>query len=88
MNGSGRRSGSPTDLGENWTHSSEGLAYEAGAEPIKAVWSVAPQNGSLYAGVQPAGLFRSDDGGDNLAARRRACRSTLRGRNGIPAAPG
>ena len=54
-----------TDLGETWTHSSDGLAYEAGEEPIKAVWSVAPKNGSLYAGVQPAGLFRSDDAGLN-----------------------
>jgi photosystem II stability/assembly factor-like uncharacterized protein len=52
------------DLGDSWTHSSEGLHYEAGAEPIKAVWSVAPRSGSLYAGVQPAGLFRSDDGGE------------------------
>lgn len=54
-----------TDLGETWTHSSEGLAYEEGEEPIKTVWSVAPANGALYAGVQPAGLFRSDDGGVN-----------------------
>jgi photosystem II stability/assembly factor-like uncharacterized protein len=54
-----------TDLGETWTHSSEGLAYEAGEEPIKSVWSVSPNNGSLYAGVQPAGLFRSDDGGES-----------------------
>ena len=53
-----------TDLGESWTHSSEGLAYEAGAEPIKASWSVAVKNGSVYAGVQPAGLFRSDDRGE------------------------
>ena len=30
------------DLGAIWTHSSAGLAYEAGEEPIKAVWSVAP----------------------------------------------
>ena len=51
------------DLGETWTHSSEGLAYEAGEEPIKAVWSLARRNGRLYAGVQPAGLFRSDDDG-------------------------
>ncbi|HEX7970014.1 MAG TPA: sialidase family protein [Stellaceae bacterium] len=51
-----------TDLGASWTHSSEGLAYEAGAEPIKSVWSVAPAAGTLYAGVEPAGLFRSDDG--------------------------
>jgi len=53
-----------TDLGESWTHSSTGLAYEAGAEPIKASWSVAVKNGSVYAGVQPAGLFRSDDRGE------------------------
>lgn len=52
-----------TDLGETWTHSSEGLSYEAGEEPVKAVWSVAPRNGHLYAGVQPAGLFRSSDRG-------------------------
>lgn len=52
-----------TDLGETWTHSSEGLAYAEGDEPIKAVWSLAKGNGSLYAGVQPAGLFRSDDDG-------------------------
>ena len=53
-----------TDLGKSWTHSSEGLAYEEGKEPVKAVWSLASRNGSLYAGVQPAGLFRSDDGGE------------------------
>jgi hypothetical protein len=53
-----------TDLGATWTHSSEGLAYPEGEEPIKTVWSLAPSNGALYAGVQPAGLFRSDDGGE------------------------
>ncbi len=51
------------DLGATWTHSSEGLAYAAGEAPIKSVWSVAPGLGCLYAGVEPAGLFRSDDGG-------------------------
>ena len=51
------------DLGESWTHSSEGLSYEAGETPIKSVWSVAPCGSCLYAGVEPAGLFRSDDGG-------------------------
>ena len=30
-----------TDLGATWTHSSEGLAYPAGEQPIKAVWSLA-----------------------------------------------
>ena len=53
------------DLGESWTHSSEGLAYETGAAPIKSVWSVAPCGSCLYAGVEPAGLFRSDDGGQS-----------------------
>lgn len=52
-----------TDRGARWTHSSAGLAYPAGEEPIKSVWSLAPGKTSLYAGVQPAGLFRSDDEG-------------------------
>lgn len=52
-----------TDLGQSWTHSSDGIAYPAGEEPIKAVWSLAPGADGLYAGVQPAGLFRSDDDG-------------------------
>lgn len=53
-----------TDLGETWTRSAEGLAYaEDAPEPVKAVWSFAARNGTLYAGVKPAGLFRSDDGG-------------------------
>jgi photosystem II stability/assembly factor-like uncharacterized protein len=52
-----------TDAGATWTHSSEGLGYQAGDEPVKAVWSLAPKNGRLCAGVEPAGLFRSDDGG-------------------------
>lgn len=53
-----------TDLGRTWTHSSSGLAYGEGQEPISSVWSVAAHNGSVYAGVQPAGLFRSDDDGE------------------------
>jgi photosystem II stability/assembly factor-like uncharacterized protein len=52
-----------TDLGKSWSHSSEGLAYAAGEEPVKTVWSLAPNGGALYAGVQPAGLFRSEDQG-------------------------
>jgi hypothetical protein len=54
-----------TDLGETWSKSGEGLAYEEGGETLEAVWSLAPSNGSLYAGVKPAGLFRSDDGGQS-----------------------
>lgn len=54
-----------TDLGETWTHSSDGLAYAEGQEPIKAVWSLGVRDGRVYAGVQPAGLFHSDDGGES-----------------------
>ena len=51
------------DLGETWTHSSEGLAYPPGEPPVKSVWSLARGRDALYAGVEPAGLFRSDDNG-------------------------
>lgn len=53
------------DLGRSWTHSSTGLAYPEGREPVKAVWSLAvASDGTVYAGVQPAGLFRSEDRGE------------------------
>jgi photosystem II stability/assembly factor-like uncharacterized protein len=53
------------DLGATWTHSSDGLAYAEGEEPVAAVWSLAAGHGGLYAGVQPAGLFQSSDGGES-----------------------
>ena len=52
-----------TDLGATWSHSSEGLGYPAAEEAIKSVWSLGVRQGRLYAGVQPAGLFSSDDEG-------------------------
>jgi photosystem II stability/assembly factor-like uncharacterized protein len=52
-----------SDFGETWSHSSEGLAYAEGEEPIKSAWSLAQGSDGLYAGVQPAGLFKSKDGG-------------------------
>ena len=51
------------DLLATWTQSSAGLAYEAGTDPITTVWNLARANGTLYAGVEPAGLFRSADRG-------------------------
>ena len=42
-----------------------GLAYEAGDQPVKTVWSIAAGVDGLYAGVEPAGLFRSEDGGQS-----------------------
>ena len=55
------------DLGASWTHSSRGLAYAAGDAPVKTAWSLALGHGKLYAGVEPAGLFASDDGGETFA---------------------
>jgi photosystem II stability/assembly factor-like uncharacterized protein len=53
------------DLGETWTQSSEGLTYGDGPddEAVTRVWNVTAIGDALYAGVEPAGLFRSDDGG-------------------------
>ena len=54
------------DLGGTWRHSSEGLTYadDAPWEPLKTVWSLATTpDGAILAGVEPAGLFRSEDGG-------------------------
>jgi photosystem II stability/assembly factor-like uncharacterized protein len=51
------------DLGKTWTHSSEGLTYGDDGPMTPTVWNVTPANGSIFAGVEPAGLFRSDDGG-------------------------
>ena len=55
------------DFGATWSHSSRGLAYAAGEQPIKSVWSLSPGHGGLYVGVEPAGLFRSDDRGQSFA---------------------
>ncbi len=51
------------DDGVTWSHSSQGLNYAEGEEPVKAGWSLSPGGDWLYAGVEPAGLFRSGDGG-------------------------
>ena len=55
-----------TDLGATWSHSSQGLAYAEGETPVKTVWSIAAAGKRLYAGVEPAGLFASDDGGQTF----------------------
>jgi len=51
------------DLGRTWTHSSQGLDYGEGGPRMNMVWNVTPAHGALYAGVDPAGLFRSSDAG-------------------------
>lgn len=55
------------DLGETWTHSSDGLTYGDDGPKMRSVWTLTSAHGALYAGVEPAGLFRSDDGGTTWA---------------------
>jgi photosystem II stability/assembly factor-like uncharacterized protein len=54
------------DLGETWTHSSQGITYGENGPAIEKLWNVTPAHGALYVGVDPAGLFRSDDGGETF----------------------
>ncbi len=54
-----------TDLGATWTHSSEGLTYGEGEEPVANVWSLAIGSDGLYVGAEPAGLFKSTDHGQS-----------------------
>jgi len=51
------------DLGETWTHSSEGLTYGDDGPRVTTVWNVTATHDAIYAGVEPAGLFRSTDKG-------------------------
>ena len=61
--GTGRRCGAARNLGQSWSQSSEGLSYGDDQPAVTRVWNITPANGVLYAGVEPAGLFRSEDGG-------------------------
>jgi BNR/Asp-box repeat len=51
------------DGGETWSHSSEGLTYGDDGPKLKTVWNVTATKDAIYAGVEPAGLFKSTDGG-------------------------
>jgi photosystem II stability/assembly factor-like uncharacterized protein len=55
------------DLGETWTHSSEGLTYGDAGPKVATVWNVTAGLDGIYAGVEPAGLFRSTDKGNTWA---------------------
>jgi photosystem II stability/assembly factor-like uncharacterized protein len=55
------------DLGTTWSHSSEGLTYGDDGPKIPTVWNVTPSAAGILAGVEPAGLFRSTDGGATWA---------------------
>lgn len=53
-----------SDFGTSWSHSSEGLTYGESADPLAQAWLIKPANGVVYAGVEPAGLFKSTDAGE------------------------
>src|SRR5262249_30025507 len=53
------------DLGENWTHSSEGIEYDAETgRKISKVSTLAVSDGRLLVGVEAPGIFESRDEGD------------------------
>ena len=51
------------DLGLTWVQSSDGLTYDEARPKVSAVWNVTAAHGAVHAGIGPAGLFRSEDGG-------------------------
>ena len=51
------------DGGSSWSQSSTGLTYGPDEPEVTTIWNLTPVDGTLYAGVEPAGLFRSTDGG-------------------------
>jgi photosystem II stability/assembly factor-like uncharacterized protein len=56
------------DLGKTWDYRSSGLAFAKDAgKVVQNIWNVRPglesEPGVIYAGTQPAGLFRSEDWG-------------------------
>ena len=59
-----------TDLGETWTHSSEGLTYDDGRRFSK-VSNLEAAHGRLLVGVEAPGIFESTDGGETFALKTR-----------------
>jgi photosystem II stability/assembly factor-like uncharacterized protein len=65
-----------SDLGETWSHSSEGLAYENGRK-LSKVSTLSAAHGRVLAGVEAPGIFESKDGGETWSLY-----STLEGQPG------
>ena len=87
--GSARPCGSPTDLGASWTHSSAGPRLRGGrGRRSRRSGALRRRGGRLYAGVEPAGLFRSDDGGQYAGSMSRACASIRRAPHWQPGGAG
>ena len=56
------------NLGKTWQSSSQGPRFSGGDLTVSRVWHVEPgradESGVVYAGVEPAAFFKSEDGGD------------------------
>src|SRR5580765_3429598 len=66
------------DLGETWTHSSEGIAYgEDTGRKVSKVSTLAVKDGRVLVGVEAPGIFESRDDGANWSLL-----STLEGQPG------
>src|ERR671933_418428 len=66
------------DLGETWSLSSEGIAYDAdGGRKLSKVSTLAVKDGRLLVGVEAPGIFESRDGGETWSLL-----STLAGQPG------
>ena len=63
LRGTGRRSSGATTSARRGPSRATASPTATTARRSRAVWNVTAANGSLFAGVGPAGLFRSDDGG-------------------------
>jgi photosystem II stability/assembly factor-like uncharacterized protein len=64
------------DLGETWSHSSEGLTYEDGRRFSK-VSNLSAAHGRVLVGVEAPGVFESTDGGETFGLK-----TTLAGQPG------
>ena len=57
------------DLGETWLKATENPKFSGGELTVQRIWHVAPgrsgEPGVVYAGVEPAALFKSEDTGDS-----------------------
>jgi photosystem II stability/assembly factor-like uncharacterized protein len=65
------------DLGETWTHSSEGLAYAGDGRKLSKISGLAVAHGRILAGVEAPGIFESRDAGETWSLL-----STLEGQPG------
>ncbi len=73
------------DRGRTWQKTKGGVRYEKDAGlSVKRIWHIRPgresEPGVVYAGVDPAGLFRSNDGGATWAEVRGLNRHSTRSR--------